>query len=767
MKNKTILIICVLSLIIFSNALISAVCCEKLKNNDMWCQTATTQSECDSKYTIWRYKENCETVPECHGTCINSETGECSENTDKTQCKESGGTWNESDSEDIAACQGICCLVGQDAYFVNPVECKNFFTENNIQGTIRTDITSRSACEEMQSNTKVGACVISTITEKACIISTNTDCTSSNINKLSEELKNPSSNIDVRFYEGILCTASINTVSISDCAKSEVTECKDNKVYYKDTCGNFANVYDANKYNTIDYWNYMKDSNDPSEVCTATSTGSSVCGNCDTTDNTVCQDYKNAIPTLAKPLHNTEGLVCGGLSCKYNGITYEHGDSWCAESPGILIIERNLTTGKILDSTLTKLKNASKYNLPGSRYYKLVCAFGEVLVEECSDYRNSVCMQGLNDDSKRKEASCVFNPWRTCLSIDTRTICEGEDTGSLCKWIPGYRTDYIIVPEADRKEMQGSCLPLIAPGFDFWNGTSSQGTGICAMGEVSESVLFETHWSTKRDDLAGTTSDSWDLGKLADRCLNGCFAIKDYAKEFKQRPDEEKQYPEEINCPGVGGSCSMYDILTEFYDEYQIYLPGKIDDDFYLSVRRGQYCHKKGDEEQWLTGKINYVSGSNHMAYDCTPGAGNEDKSLEKMRDYPIFLTNDEWVKSLTDKARSLGDCGYKASTLGKYSEPETEMITAIFQKLKQNQNVKENVTVEQIIYKGGAYLKGNLEKYETQLAVATSTGYTCPDEGGICTSTKYNAAPCTGGTASTTGTCATNMICCVYPELE
>ena len=31
-----------------------------------------------------------------------------------------------------------------------------------------------------------------------------------------------------------------------------------------------------------------------------------------------------------------------------------------------------------------------------------------------------------------------------------------------------------IVAEKDRKEMQGSCVPLIAPGFDFWEATNSR-----------------------------------------------------------------------------------------------------------------------------------------------------------------------------------------------------------------------------------------------------------------------------------------------------
>ena len=60
---------------------------------------------------------------------------------------------------------------------------------------------------------------------------------------------------------------------------------------------------------------------------------------------------------------------------------------------------------------------------------------------------------------------------------------------------------------------------------------------------------------------------------------------------------------------------------------------------YHLSDRRGQYCNKDGNPDNWLTG------GVTGTAYDCTPGAGNEEKDERKERDYPIYLTNDEWIK--------------------------------------------------------------------------------------------------------------------------
>lgn len=718
--------------ILFGSVLVSAICCEKLKDTELWCQSVSNENECDLDYFSWKNIQTCDSVPECSGTCVNANTGECSESTPETQCVESGGAWNEKSPGEISECQEVCCLLGQDAYFVNPTECKALFTQHNIQGIIREDITSRESCGEMQSNVKVGACVTSTISKKICEITTNTECIEGR---------------DVRFYDGLLCTASISGVGISDCAKSENTECKDNKIYYKDLCGNFANVYDSEKYNSADYWTYIKDEYNSDEVCTVDSSGSNSCGNCEPTENTVCRYYRDT--KLSKPSKNLNGLVCGDLSCEYKGETYEHGESWCEGTSGTFAIQEDLTNSKISNSNITALKNENKYNIPGSRYYKLVCSSGEVLVEECGDYRNSVCVQGKNEVGN-VQASCVFNNWRTCLQIETKTECENP--ASFCKWIPGYKWNFDMVSENERKEMQGSCVPLVAPGFDFWEG-NSQGNAICGMATVQEYAMFETHWAVSRDNFA-----IWSDKAHANQCINGCYAIPGYASEFNQNAGEEKQYPEEINCGGIGGKCTAYDLLTEFYDESELKLPKDVKD-YHLSNRRGQYCNKAGKPDQWLTGKVRGTS------YDCTPGLGSEEKDEEKERDYPIYLTHQEWFKSITERARSLGDCGYKVSIDGKYNSPESEIVTALFQKMSQKGEVKKNIGAEQIIYKGGKPVEGEL--YETELPYEIKSYSCAPDYEGVCTSTVNNPSPCEGGEQNAEATCPGGAVCCVYPELS
>jgi hypothetical protein len=45
---------------------------------------------------------------------------------------------------------------------------------------------------------------------------------------------------------------------------------------------------------------------------------------------------------------------------------------------------------------------------------------------------------------------------------------------------------------------------------------------------------------------------------------------------------------------------------------------------YFLSERRGQYCSKSGEPNNWVTGT---ASGK---SYDCTPGIGSENKDEKK-----------------------------------------------------------------------------------------------------------------------------------------
>ncbi len=779
MKKKKITIIAFGMFLIMASMFFvsSAGCCERLPNEGLWCQFVDDISECDQNYGYRSDLQTCDTYVKCHGTCVNENTGQCSQSPE-LECVESKGTWYQESENLIPDCQKGCCIAGEYAYFLNGVECKNFATTFGFQTEFRPDLTSRSECSALMSATVIGACVISSQLKQACIITTNTECTDNNVQSLSENLGNAAilSGLEVEFNPGLLCTAP----GISDCAKSEITECKDKKVYYKDTCGNFANIYDSSKYSNPDYWTWIKKPYEQ-EICTVSPDGSSSCGNCDTTQNTVCKNKRNS--NVGNPEYGD--YVCGDLSCEYQGEKYYHTESWCAGTNGALaryiidekgvndlgVNHRFLTDGFTQETspeTIELLENQDNYNTPGSKYFKLICSFGEVMVEECKEYRNSVCTEFIKEDENSlNQAACRYNTWQRCFEMVTKNQCE--ESTEMCKWIPGYTWDFSIVSELDRKSQQGSCVPLVPPGFDFWKG-DSQGIGLCQMATVQENTLYESGIWTDRDSF-----HEWSKRYLANRCYDKCYAIPRYAEEYEMGPNEEKLYPEEIECSsqpkgiidkaqdcGLKGNmgCTPYQYLTEFYDESECHLffpgdsAGKALQDLHLSDRRGQYCHKDGNEEQFLTGP---VSG---MAYDCTIGFGSEEKDERKERDYPIYLTHKEWLDGITERARSIGDCGYKPNLEGVYSSDETEIITAIFQKLKQDGSVKKNVTANQIIYKG----KVNVEDQGLIMeSPVESESYSCSEKGGVCT---FGGVQNCGGTPlEGQELCPYQGICCVYDE--
>ncbi len=756
MRDKKILFILIGFVFIIGLVNISAVCCEKLKEGQ-WCIAAENVNQCDSNYNVWQYKNSCLTVPECMGTCINPQTGECSESTPKASCLKENNNWVEQKIEEVAVCKKGCCTIGLDTYFVTQAECRNMFTEYNIQGTFNANLGADS-CLAQNVRIKKGACVIGTGSEKKCIITSNTLCNYNNVNELSKKLVMPflQNEISVNFYENKLCTATLpNGEAISECAKTQNTVCSNEKVYYIDTCGNLANIFDSSKYNSINYWTDMKNRYD--DICKVGASGSSTCGNCDPTMNTVCKSYKED-SGASKPSNNDNGLICGSLSCKYEGRVYQHGESWCAESPGTLIIHQNLTTGKLYENDLKELKNASKYNLPGSRYYKLVCSSGVVLVEECEDYRREVCIQGVDDYSGRSEASCSANPYMKCTSLVTKTDCEKN---ILCKWIPGYTWNMIeIVPKEYRKEMQGSCVSLVAPGFDFWNGTKSMGSSICAMGTVGANALFETSIWRNRDNIK-----EWD--DLHEKCINECYAIPGYGKEFPF--NGTKIYPEDVKCKsgaGVGGvGCSnMYSVLTKFYDKSNFELPDKVKT-YTLSTRKGQYCHKYNKPDKWVTGKVTGYS------YDCTPVSKNEERTEAKTRDYPIFLTNQEFIMSITERTKSLGDCGYKTAVNGAKGILDAEIITYQFWKVKQDMTTeKKKVGVEMIIYKGDGYIsEEKMQNSMSEIPASVQRVFSCSEvEGRMCVPPETGEfGVCGEAGQEADGTCQAGAICCEFEGYE
>ena len=211
-----------------------------------------------------------------------------------------------------------------------------------------------------------------------------------------------------------LCTdPSLNT----NCEKTENTVCLQGKdeVYFVDSCGNAANIYDSTKRNNIDYWKKVV----PKEqACNSgnNNANSISCGNCNYFSGSVCKTYSRTEDSNSPKYGNN---ICRDLDCydTYDGKDYKHGEAWC-------IYDENLKNGSAL---------------AGSRYWRHLCIEGKEIVEPCGDYRQEVCIQNTvnNEGVVFNFAKCRLNNWRQCLGLEKNECSKYPED---CFWNLSYRT---------------------------------------------------------------------------------------------------------------------------------------------------------------------------------------------------------------------------------------------------------------------------------------------------------------------------------------
>lgn len=461
MKKIFLLSIGILLAVTFVSA--SSACCERL-DNGAWCQNAPENS-CNDDYRV--APTSCEATSYCKmGTCIDSEEGTCLENTPQKVCEDNNGVWYDSEAADVPQCELGCCLIGDQAAFVTKTRCKRLSALYGLETNFREDIDGEVACIASTTADIMGACVFEEEYEKTCLMLTQKECA---------EMKAGSAN----FYEGKLCSdEGLNT----NCGPSKQTTCVDGRdeVYFIDTCGNVANIYDASKINDKEYWSGLKD---VSEVCGygESNAGSASCGNCDYYLGSTCKSYKRSEDGLSGPTYGDN--ICRDLSCKWEGENYEHGETWCAD-------------------------NNAEENLPGARYFRLVCYNGDVSIEPCADYRQEICIE--SDINGFSTAACRVNQWQDCLGQSTKSECEKEDKRD-CMW------------------MDDLCVPKFAPGFDFWG--DGDATDICSQASVECEVVYEKRLGgePKCIENCECIEDSWedDMNKICSS-LGDCGDTKNY-----------------------------------------------------------------------------------------------------------------------------------------------------------------------------------------------------------------------------------------------
>ncbi|MCK4553179.1 hypothetical protein KAT80_03165 [Candidatus Pacearchaeota archaeon] len=432
-------------------------CCEKTTSG-AWCQNAPEEN-CDKEYR--KVPASCEATSYCKlGCCYDSQEGTCMENTPEIVCNSEGGVWEDNAECDIPQCELGCCLIGDQAAFVTQTRCKRLSALYGLETNFRTDITNEISCIASAMSDVKGACVYEEDYAKTCQFLTKKECSELSVGNETE------------FHEGFLCSSE--TLG-TNCGPSKKTTCVEGRdeVYFVDTCGNLANIYDASKINSKEYWTNVYEK---AESCNPSSSNadSVSCGNCDYYLGSTCKNYKSA---GKKATYGDN--ICKDLSCKYDGKTHQHGETWCANSNGI------------------------DKSLPGSRHFRLVCYNGEVSVEPCADFRQETCIE--SEINGFKTAACRVNMWQDCVAQDNKKDCENIDRRD-CKWI------------GDR------CVPLYAPGFNFWE-TEGDAEELCSLANKECIIKYEKKLTGSKKCVENCHCENENAWK--DSMNNFCISIGD------------------------------------------------------------------------------------------------------------------------------------------------------------------------------------------------------------------------------------------------
>ncbi len=446
----------------------STVCCERTTAG-AWCQN-TLPSNCNPSYS--QTPSSCDATSFCKlGTCYDSREGVCAEKTSQKSCSESGGTWAEGEPDNLPQCQSGCCVLGDQAAFTTLTRCKKLTSFYGLSTDFRKNVGTEAECVLLTQAKDEGACVYEVDFTRTCKFTTRSECT---------KVK------DSNFFKDFLCSAEDLA---TNCGPTTKTTCLDSKdeVYFVDSCGNPANIYDSTKINNKAYWRKKVAKVDSCNAYNAEGNANSLsCGNCEYIAGSICKDYRSTTSKTKPALGN---FICQDLDCSktFDGKNYKHGESWCV----------NDNNNPLEESV-------------GSRHYRHICLAGEEIVEPCADFRQEVCITDkiTTSNGDFSQAGCRVNRWQDCVKMNKKDTCENTDKRD-CKWV---------------NSGEGICIPSVSPGLNFW-GNDTTSRQVCKQADEVCVVEFEKGLTGGEKCISNCEclDDSWlNNKKLMCNALGDC-----------------------------------------------------------------------------------------------------------------------------------------------------------------------------------------------------------------------------------------------------
>ena len=220
----------------------NTVCCEKTKQG-AFCQNVPAE-ECSP--TARQLPTACDSTSFCKpGTCFDSNEGICLDNTPQLVCNDNDGVWSENSPPQ---CGLGCCILGDQAAFVTLVRCKKLSADLGLKPNYDKTITSELECVNVVKSQEKGACIFDFEFQRTCKFTTRAECEG-----VAGSSDNETETEKGKFFKDKLCSAEeLGT----NCGPTTETICVPGKdeVYFVDSCGNRANVYDSSRANDPEYW---------------------------------------------------------------------------------------------------------------------------------------------------------------------------------------------------------------------------------------------------------------------------------------------------------------------------------------------------------------------------------------------------------------------------------------------------------------------------------------------------------------------------------
>lgn len=505
-----------------------------------WCQDVP-MSQVDTSYPYSAGTACASTTYCATGTCANTVTGTCLASPQATCSSSQGGQWYSTNPQNTPICQLGCCQFGEQASFTTKVACTSLSSLYGQNATFNSHINNEPDCLATAFPQAKGACIYDSGNGRTCTFTTRQQC-------------NSMTNAKTTFYGNFLCTnPSLNT----NCVPTQKTTCLStaDQVYFVDSCGNPANVYDSNKVSDTNYWSYVAGTNGVT-VDVGDGKGnieSTTNGNCNYYLGSTCMPYNASIDGSHVPVYGNN--ICRNINCfstsdpfvqsfqSQYGRTPVNGESWCGletatgvqlepnGNPGINISGGSgsilsgtglLGVGTTNPSVISTNKNG---NIPGGTEVLFICQNGQVTYNVNANYRNQICLQNETSNGYYS-ANLVANRWQDCYYQNNSKDCLNENVRD-CLWVIGASVlkdsngiPYVydlsqnsLVPQTSSNQgLPGAaCVPKYSPGF---NSTDPGSQTICGL------ASFACYMNFTKNGWQQTFGGQSPAGSTGGNCLN-------------------------------------------------------------------------------------------------------------------------------------------------------------------------------------------------------------------------------------------------------